>query len=332
MAKLIVIIGITGNQGSSVADAFLQDSGWKIRGLTRDPSKPASKALAARGIEIVKGDIDDIDSIKAAVQGASVVFGNTVFSEAFSNPAAAHLAKLGPGQTIREWCYETELQQGKNIADAVATVAGLDLFVWSSLSHAKKWSRGKYTGVFHFDSKAEVVDYINDVYPQFAKKMSTLQMGLFITNWKWGQAAVPWEKLADGSMVLRIPGNGDVPIPLVVPSDTGKFVKALVQLPPGKSVIAFGDRLTWADYVKLWSRITGVPATFAKATVEEHSALAPGGYGEEMAEMYAYAMDFGYDGGDPSVMSAEQLGIDVPVTRMEQYIRDEDWSPLLSRT
>jgi hypothetical protein len=113
----------------------------------------------------------------------------------------------------------------------------------------------------------------------------------------------------DGSMVLRIPGNGDVPIPLVVPSDAGIFTKALSQLSPGHNLIAFGDRLHWADYVKLWSKITGVPATFEKVTVEEHAAMAPWGYGEEIAEMYAYAMDFGYDGGDPSVKSAEEVRV-----------------------
>lgn len=108
-------------------------------------------------------------------------------------------------------------------------------------------------------------------------------------------------------MLLRMPGNGNVPIPLIVPSDAGNFVKALTQVSPGKNLLAFGDRLTWADYVKLWSQVTGIPAAFEKTTVEEHVKLAPGGLGEEMAEMYAYAMDFGYDGGDPSIISAEQV-------------------------
>ncbi|KAL7912347.1 hypothetical protein GGI35DRAFT_492245 [Trichoderma velutinum] len=330
MSKLVVIIAITGTQGSSVANVFLNEGGWKIRGVTRDPSKPESQALAAKGIEMVKGDADDMASIKAAVQGASLVFGNTAFSPAFAMPTAEDLAKLQPGQTLREWCYETELQQGKNIADAVAsTIDTLDLFVWSSLSDAKKWSGGQYAGVYHFDSKAHVVDYINNEHPKLAQKMSILQMGLFITNWKWGQAAVPWEKRSDGSMVLRIPGSGDVPIPLVVPSDTGYFVKALTQVPAGKNLLAFGDRLTWSKYVELWSKVTGFPATFEKTTVAEHDKLAPGGYGEEIAEMYAYAQDFGYDGGDPSVIYAQDLGVEVPVTRIDQYIKSEDWSSLL---
>jgi NmrA-like family len=196
MTKLIVIIAITGNQGGSVASVFLNTPGWKIRGVTRDPSKPAAKALEAKGIEIVKGDANDVASLKAAVAGADVVFGNTVFSEVFSAPTAGDYEKLRPGQTLREWCYELEYNQGKNIADAVASVNGLELFIWSSLSAAKKWSSGKYAGVFHFDSKADVVEYIHNSLPELAEKMSILQMGLFINNWRWGQAAVPWAKVS----------------------------------------------------------------------------------------------------------------------------------------
>lgn len=192
---------LTQYQGGSVAKAFLEDPTYKIRGITRDPTKSESQALIAQGIDIVKGDADDVDSLKKAFKGAHTIFGNTAFSTAFASPTEADIAKLKPGQTLREWAFETEVQQGKNVADAVATVDGLELFIWSSLSHSKKWSNGKYAGVYHFDSKATVVDYINEQLPELAKKTSLLQMGLFITNWKWGQAAVPWEKV---SLMLRI--------------------------------------------------------------------------------------------------------------------------------
>jgi len=331
MSKLIVIVGITGNQGSSVAEAFLKEPGWKIRGTSRDPTKASSQALIAKGIEIVPGDVDDTASLKAAFQGANVIFGNTAFSTALATNSEEDRAKLRPNQTVREWCYELEVQQGKNIADAVATVDTLELFIWSTLSDATKWSKGKYKGVFHFDSKAAVVDYIHERYPAVAEKMSLLQMGLFITNWQWGQGAVPWEKRPDGSMLLRIPGTGNVPIPFIVPSDAGKFAKALAQVAPGKNLLAFGDLMTWADYVKLWSRITGVPAAFEHATVADQDKIAPGGYGEEMGEMYAYMQDFGYWGMDPSVVYPKDLGVDISATRIEDYIRGEDWSELLSR-
>ncbi|PMD33833.1 NAD(P)-binding protein [Hyaloscypha variabilis F] len=331
MTKLIVIIGITGNQGRSVAEAFLKDPTWTIRGTSRDPSKPSSLDLISRGISIVPADVDDLPSLKAAGQGADVVFATTAFNEAFTRASPSDLTKLAPNQTLREWCYALEVQQGKNIADAVATVDGLQLFIWSSLSDAGKWSRGKYRGVLHFDSKAHVVDYIHERYPKLAEKMSILQLGLFVTNWKWGQGARP-----DNSLALRIPGEGNMPIPLLVPSDAGAFAKALTLVTPGKNLLAFGDLLTWEDYIKMWSRITGVPASFERKTVAEHDKFAPGGYGEEMGEMYAYALEFGYWGaGDKTVVFAKDvsafLGVEVKVTRIEDYIRGEDWSELVNR-
>jgi NmrA-like family protein len=144
---------------------------------------------------MVKADVDDVESLKAAFVGANVIFGNTAFSTAFATPTEADFAKLKPNQTLREWSFDLEVQQGKNIVDAVATVENLELFIWSTLSHSTKWSKGKYTGIYHFDSKAVVVDYLNETYPEVAEKLSLIQLGLFITNWKWGQAAVPWEKV-----------------------------------------------------------------------------------------------------------------------------------------
>lgn len=182
-------------QGSSVAEAFLKDPSWTIRGISRNPASDASNSLRNRGIEIVQGDSDDVESLKAAFQGAHTIFGNTAFSNAFAQPTEADIAKLRPDQTLREWCYELEFNQGKNISDAAASIDTLELFIWSSLSDATKWSGGKYKGVYHFDSKAHVVEYIHKTYPELSKKLSLIQLGLFITNWKWGQAAVPWEKV-----------------------------------------------------------------------------------------------------------------------------------------
>ncbi|KAG4444382.1 hypothetical protein IFR05_000147 [Cadophora sp. M221] len=333
MSKLVVIVGITGNQGGSVAEAFLQDPTWKIRGTSRDPTKASSQALIAKGIEIVPGDVDDVESLKAAFKGANLIFGNTAFSTVFAMPTEADIEKLSPGQTLREWCYELEVKQGKNVVDAAASVVDtLDLFIWSTLSHAKKWSKGKYAGVYHFDSKAVVAEYLSEKYPALGKKTSLLQLGLFITNWKWGQAAVPWEKRPDGSFLLAIPGSGDVPIPLFVPSDAGKFVKALSRVSPGKNLIAYGDLMTWSEYVALWSKTTGLPAAFEKTTVAVHDKLAPGGYGEEIGEMYGYMQDFGYWAkDDTSVIFPKDLGIEVGATRIDDYIKNEDWSELINR-
>ena len=57
MSKLITVFGATGNQGGSVIRAILADpklkSEFKIRGVTRDPSKRAAEELKKLGVEVV---------------------------------------------------------------------------------------------------------------------------------------------------------------------------------------------------------------------------------------------------------------------------------------
>lgn len=57
MSKLLTVFGATGNQGGSVIKAVLADAvlsrDFKIRGITRNVSKPAAQALAARGVQVV---------------------------------------------------------------------------------------------------------------------------------------------------------------------------------------------------------------------------------------------------------------------------------------
>lgn len=55
--KIITVFGATGKQGGSVVKTFLEDPKltpeWAVRGVTRDVSSDRSKALAAKGVEMV---------------------------------------------------------------------------------------------------------------------------------------------------------------------------------------------------------------------------------------------------------------------------------------
>ncbi|EED16241.1 hscarg dehydrogenase, putative [Talaromyces stipitatus ATCC 10500] len=103
MAKFLTILGATGNQGGSIAKYVVSDpvlsKEYSVRAVTRDTQKPAAQALAALGMEVVKGDIDDIDSIKATFKGAHTVFAitTTVYDEQLK---------------------AREVRQGKALADA----------------------------------------------------------------------------------------------------------------------------------------------------------------------------------------------------------------------
>ena len=77
MARLICVVGATGNQGGSVAQRFLRDPTFKVRGITRNRASPAAEKLAAQGVEVVQANLDDVESLKRAFDGASIIFSVT---------------------------------------------------------------------------------------------------------------------------------------------------------------------------------------------------------------------------------------------------------------
>lgn len=100
--KIITVFGATGNQGASVVNIFLNDpklnGDWAVRGVTRDASSDRAKALAAKGVDVVGGDLDDKTTLVEAMKGASAAFAMTNYWDKAD--------------------MELEIQQGKNLADA----------------------------------------------------------------------------------------------------------------------------------------------------------------------------------------------------------------------
>lgn len=182
--KLAVVVGATGNQGGSVARRFLS-AGFRVRALTRDVSSASAQELASLGAELVAADLNDVESLETAFEGANVIFSVTNYWEPFFRPdCRAEAAKQGISP--RKFAYDVEYQQGKNIADAAATTAdSLDNngFLVSTLSHATKCSAGVFDELYHYDAKADIFPaYVDEKYPQLAAKMSSIHTGFFYTS------------------------------------------------------------------------------------------------------------------------------------------------------
>ena len=64
----VLVVGATGRQGGAVARHLL-DTEFRVRALVRDSQKPRARALAESGIELVKGDLDDLASLERALDG-----------------------------------------------------------------------------------------------------------------------------------------------------------------------------------------------------------------------------------------------------------------------
>ncbi|MGS2646790.1 NmrA family NAD(P)-binding protein [Streptosporangium sp. LJ11] len=102
--RTILVTGATGQQGGATTRHLLAD-GWHVRALVRDPRGAAATRLARAGVELVTGDMDDRDSVDAAVRGAHGVF-------------SVQPAFIAPGYA------ENELRRGLNVVDA-AIAAGV---------------------------------------------------------------------------------------------------------------------------------------------------------------------------------------------------------------
>lgn len=136
------------------------------------------------------------------------------------------------------------MQQGLNIAAAASApevMKTLERFVYSSLADATKFSGGKLKEVYHFDSKAEVVRQIRNKFPDLAKRMSLLQMGHYVENWKTFGPMAP-QRMEHGSSVMRRPTGEETEWQFVVAErDTGEFVRALVDLPAGTELLGVSE-------------------------------------------------------------------------------------------
>jgi uncharacterized protein YbjT (DUF2867 family) len=65
----ILVTGATGNVGRNVVEHLVK-RGADVRALVRDPSK----ASFAAGVEVVQGDLLDVDALRSAMSGVSTLF------------------------------------------------------------------------------------------------------------------------------------------------------------------------------------------------------------------------------------------------------------------
>jgi uncharacterized protein YbjT (DUF2867 family) len=67
--KTILVTGATGKQGGAVAERLLREK-WKVRALCRNTDKEEALSLERQGAELVQGNLDEPESLRAACAGA----------------------------------------------------------------------------------------------------------------------------------------------------------------------------------------------------------------------------------------------------------------------
>jgi hypothetical protein len=143
--KIVSVVGGTGLQGRSVINTLLKDNKYSIWAITRNLDNERAKTLTSQGVEVVKTNLNDLDSLVAAFYGSSYIHGVTDFFEPF--------AKNGPEKAV-----EIEVVQGINIAKAAVATATLEHYIWSTLPNGRKVNNGKFN-VPHFEAKNAIDEY-----------------------------------------------------------------------------------------------------------------------------------------------------------------------------
>ena len=275
--KIIAVVGATGAQGGGLVRAILADpaGGFAARALTRDVSTAKAKELAKLGAEVVAADVDDLESLKQAFEGAYGAYCVTFYWEHFSP--------------------EKELANATAMATA-AKAAGVQHVIWSSLEDTRRWIplgdarmptlMGKYK-VPHFDAKGE------------ADKVFTglgLPVTVLLTSFYWdnfiGFGMGP-KKGPDGKLAITLP-MGDKKLPGIAAEDIGKCAYGIFKRGRefiGKTVGIAGEHLTGTQMAAAFSKALGQEVRYNAVPPEVYRGFGfPGA--EDLGNMFQFKRDF----------------------------------------
>jgi uncharacterized protein YbjT (DUF2867 family) len=236
--RTILVAGATGTQGGATARE-LAARGYRVRGLTRNPDSETAQALTALGIEMVRGDFDDAESLDRALDGAYGAFSV---------------------QQYRGVGVDGEIRQGKAFADA-AKRAGVQHFVYTSVAKATL-----DTGVPQFESKLEIENYIRSI-------------GLSFTIIRPATFMSAFEEFREEAMTGEISGPlpAELERVFIAPQDIGRFAAEAFDHPGvwlGRAEAIAGVRISYAEAAAAMGRVLGMPVNYRRIPWDEFTATA----------------------------------------------------------
>jgi uncharacterized protein YbjT (DUF2867 family) len=278
--KIIAVVGATGAQGGGLVRAILNDGSGRfvVRALTRDIDSDKAKDLRQAGAEVKAADLDDVESLKKAFDGAYGAYCVTFY-----------WAHMSP---------EKELMQAKAMAKA-AKHAGLKHVIWSTLEDTRKWVplsdnrmptlMGKYK-VPHFDAKGEADQVFRDLH---------LPTTFLLTSFYWDNLiyfGMGPKKNSDGDIVLALP-MGDKKLPGIAAEDIGRCAYGIFKREKefiGKTVGIAGEHLTGKQMAAALSRSLGLQVRYQDIASDAYRGLGFAG-AEDLGNMFQFKKEFEKD-------------------------------------
>jgi uncharacterized protein YbjT (DUF2867 family) len=256
--RLVLVAGGTGNQGGATVTHLLAAKEVRVRVLTRNVESPKAKSLVARGAELVKGDFDDVASLRAALAGVSAAFSVQQWTE--------------KGGTAAEELH------GKRFADAVKA-SGSPHLVYSSAEGVERKS-----GLGHYDSKWAIERHIRDlelpatilrpVGFMDAFGSQAMQRGMYLGIFK-----------ANFGLARRIQ--------FVAAHDIGWFAARALEDPQryaGRVIPLAGDELSVGEIVETFKAVTGIKPWVAPIPAFLAKMMMP----KEFLDMFTWIREKGF--------------------------------------
>lgn len=279
--KIIAVMGATGNQGGAVVDALLTASDkFAVRAITRNPSSEKAIALEARGVEVVKGDADDVPSMVAAFSGA---YGAFLVTNFWADMDMFH--EMETTQKLQEAVLEAKVEHVvlSSLEDTRPIInASKDKDTWPVLEE----KNGSY--VPHLDGKGEIgKQFLESDVPVTLLITSAYYENLI--NYGWG----PQKQQEEGQPLAVSFPWGDKPVFWNSLRDIGCNVLAILEDPStiNSSVGVASEYLTGKDIADAFSEVIGVPVVYNAIPTEVYASFGfPGA--AELANMFRFNVDF----------------------------------------
>ncbi|RSL39878.1 hypothetical protein CEP54_016239 [Fusarium duplospermum] len=298
---VVTVLGATGTQGGGVCQALLSHPDWTIRGVTRNPSSEAAKALDAKGVEVVRADLDDEASLAMAFEGASAVFCVSNFGELSAiKSSLEEAAAYETGQLIRA-------------AKAAAASSTLEHFVLSALPPVEGLSKGRFKAP-HLDSKHHALEYIDQNLPELAPKTTAIWLGWYASSFL-NPLFKPHFLPNIGKYLWFLPSKADALLPSAgdAGANAGTVAKAVLEHPEKtkeKIVPVVAEHIPVTIALEAWEKVTGKSAIYGEVS-DAHFEKTFEPWGTEMVNQLRFSEQFPrWDVLFPKrTVTIEQLGI-----------------------
>lgn len=252
--RIILVTGATGQQGGA-AYRHLQNKGFKLRALARDPDSNKARRLMGHGGEVFRGSLDDPDSLMRALDGAYGVFSVQAYTA-------------------------NEIRQGVAVVDA-AKRQGISHLVYSSVASADEG-----TGIPHFETKAKVEEHLRSS----GLRYTILRPVFFMENWLrmfgyWG------EPIRHGQ--VRQPLSPTKTLQMVAVDDIGAFAALAFEHPgdwENRTFSLAGVELSMQQITDAFSRATAQDVKYVQVPWDQFQKTM----GQEMSVMYRWFEEIGF--------------------------------------